>query len=125
MTLIDTRSGGQANVAMDNGPQLTADLCVSYSYADKNFVRLYFIDGNNLLGTPLQDPSVTSTIVAGETDLTLTATLGDGTTDANDATKLEGFADIADGTKILSIPETHQTVYTNSVTYWPTSMDMQ
>jgi hypothetical protein len=124
MTLIDTRSGGQANVAMDKGPQADANIVISFSYFDKNVVRLYFIDGNNLLGAPLQDPSVQVSITSGENDLTLTATLGDGTTDANDVTKLEGFSDIADGTKLLTLPETQQTVYTNSVTYWPTSMNM-
>lgn len=130
MTLIDTRSKGQANIAMDN-IFIQGDIVITITYTDQNYLRFFVVflhpetKEQTIQWSALRDPYIKTSETYGEVDFTLGAYLYGDKDDENKETNLIGFADPADGAKIFNTVETKQTTYTGSVNYWPTSMNMQ
>lgn len=126
MSLIDTRSSGMMTLEMA-GVNWSVDLEVNFafSYLDRNYARYIAVKNDELYFYNVREPYLRGqkTQIT-DLDTQLTAVLAGGKQELVPGSKISGFVNIQDSTKIVETSEVTQTAYTGSTAnYWPTSSD--
>lgn len=126
MSLIDTRSSGMMTLEM-SGVDWSIDLEVNFafSYLDRNYARYIAVKDDVLYLYNVREPYLRGqNTKVPNLDTKLTANLAGGAKDVLSDSKIGGFVNIQDSSKILEMSESKQTAYTGSTAnYWPTSSD--